>query len=133
MTQKSEGRRVGFIGAGRMATALARGLVAAKFVPAQSIVAADVSSDALKKFAAETGAPATESNFDVLRDSDVIVLSVKPQQMADVLAEIAPKAQQRHLFVSIAAGIPLAFLSRELGTEHRLIRVMPNTPCLVAS
>lgn len=126
-------RRVGFIGAGKMATALARGLVAAKFVPAQSIVAADVSSAALEQFARETGATSADSNVDVLSNSEIVILAVKPQQMKDVLTEIAPEAKSRHLFVSIAAGIPLAFLSRGLGAERRIIRVMPNTPCLVSA
>ena len=133
MSGQVGGRRVGFIGAGKMATALARGLIAAQFVPASSIVAADVSSEALDRFRMETGAQAGGSNVEVLRKSDIIVLAVKPQQMAAVLAEIAAEANSRHLFISIAAGIPLSALAKGLGANQRLVRVMPNTPCLVSA
>jgi pyrroline-5-carboxylate reductase len=63
----------------------------------------------------------------------VLVLAVKPQTMAAVLAEVRPTVSPRHLVVSIAAGVTLGQLAAGLGPDARLIRVMPNTPCLVGA
>jgi pyrroline-5-carboxylate reductase len=123
--------QVGFIGAGRMATALARGLVSSGFIPVGHIVASDVIPDARKRFTEETGALAVESAADVLKRSTVVFLSVKPQQMAGVLADLQPLLDSAHLVISIAAGVPIATLSKAIGSRTRVIRVMPNTPCLV--
>ncbi len=123
--------RIGFIGAGRMATALARGLIRAQFTDARSIVASDVSDDARKRFAAETDAAAAAANADVVARADIVVLAVKPQHMSAVLDELRQHVTSAHLVVSIAAGVPLKTLAAALGDGARLARVMPNTPCLV--
>ena len=130
MTQLSRWR-VGFIGAGKMATALARGLVAAGFTTVEQIVASDVVSAALQQFVAETKARAVESNAEVVSASQILVLAVKPQQMTSVLAELKSRVTPQHLVISIAAGVSLKALIAGLGAETRLVRVMPNTPCLV--
>lgn len=124
---------VGFIGAGQMATALARGLTQAGVIPATSIVAYDPYPAALDKFQSSTQSTAVASNAAVLERADVIFLAVKPQSMCGVLAEIAPNLEPRHLLISIAAGITLATLARGVGEASRLVRVMPNTPCLVGA
>lgn len=123
--------QIGFVGAGQMARALARGWVRADLVPAGRILAADPLPAATAGFAAEI--PATviaADNLDLVRRSEVVILAVKPQAMARVLAEIRPATSPEKLFVSIAAGIPLERLIAGLGTT-RVVRVMPNTPCLV--
>jgi pyrroline-5-carboxylate reductase len=123
--------RIGFLGAGQMATALANGLVHAGFTTADSVLAADPLATARENFTSRTGARAVAANFDVVRAAEVVVLAVKPQYVAQVLSEIAPDLSSRHLFISIAAGVPLKTLDRHLGSEPRLVRVMPNTPCLI--
>ena len=80
-----------------------------------------------------TGARATADNREVVAGSDLLVLAVKPQSMAALLAEIRPIVTARHLIVSIAAGITLRQLADGLGPDRRLVRVMPNTPCLVGA
>jgi pyrroline-5-carboxylate reductase len=122
---------VGFIGAGRMATALAKGLIAAGRVSPERVSASDVSKPAREQFAAETGVTAIESNEAVVSASDIIVLAVKPQQMAAVLPDLTDAFTERHLVISIAAGLPISVYESWLGTDRRIIRVMPNTPCLV--
>ncbi len=124
--------RVGFIGAGKMATALAKGLVTAGFCKSEQIVASDVYAEARKSFADATGAGTAESNAKVLQDSQVIFLAVKPQSLPAVLKEMAPVLTKDHLLVSIAAGITLATIESAV-PGHRVIRVMPNTPCLVSA
>ena len=111
----SDSPRVGFVGTGRMATALAGGLVSSGFCPAASIVGSDVVPAAAEAFAESTGGAVVESNAEVAARSDVIVLAVKPQQMSEVLAGLAPAITDDHLVVSIAAGITLQTLAAGLG------------------
>jgi pyrroline-5-carboxylate reductase len=123
--------QIGIIGAGRMATALAKGLVRAQFTSADNIVASDVEPAARGSFVRETGCRVSASNAETVRDADMIVLAVKPQSMAAVLQELKPLLGPEQLVISIAAGVTLATLADALGAQRRLVRVMPNTPCLV--
>jgi pyrroline-5-carboxylate reductase len=123
---------LGFIGAGRMATALARGCAGANVVAAGQVLASDPHEESRTKFAEQLpGAQVTAANAAVLAACDTIVLAVKPQMMDAVLAEISASVEPRHLLVSIAAGVTLARLAKELPAQTRIVRVMPNTPCLI--
>ena len=124
--------RVGFLGAGRMATALAKGLIDSGFVPASSVLGADPHPEARRAFADATGARATERNAEVVA-AEVVFLAVKPQQMPGLLRQLAADARHATLFVSVAAGVPIATYTKALGEESRIVRVMPNTPCLVGA
>jgi pyrroline-5-carboxylate reductase len=121
---------IGFIGAGQMATALANGFVNAKLVSASSIYAYDAVPAALTQFAHNIPGVQTGSNNQaVVVASQVIFLAVKPQHMPSAMADAA-SASNNKLFVSIAAGITLETLCQSLKTQ-RVVRVMPNTPCLI--
>lgn len=133
MSMRDETMRVGFIGAGKMATALARGLCQAGFTTRDRIVASDVSLSAREHFTVETGAKTLESNASVLSSSDIVVLAVKPQHFRNLLGELASQISPQHLLVSIAAGVSLETMTKVLGPAQRLVRVMPNTPCLVGA
>jgi pyrroline-5-carboxylate reductase len=124
--------RIGFLGAGRMATALARGWLTARLLDPARCRASDPSDAARRSFTAETGLLATTDNLNVVESTDVLILAVKPQTMAALLEEIRPRIATRHLVVSIAAGVTLGQLTNGLGVT-RLIRVMPNTPCLLGA
>ena len=124
---------VGFLGAGKMASALAKGFVRAGLVTPKQIIASDVSEAASAAFAKEVGAKTTASNPEVVRFAEVLILAVKPHQVAAVLAEIRDAFTEKHLLVSIAAGVTLAKLESGLGSGARVIRVMPNTPALVGA
>ncbi len=123
-------RRWGFIGAGKMATALIRGMIR-DGTPIDAISASDPHPPARASLATATGIRTHDSNLDVVKNSDVVVLAVKPQTMADVLAELRSAITRDHLVVSVAAGVTLATLSAGLGADRRLARAMPNTPALV--
>jgi len=114
-----------------MATALGQGLVRAGLVPAADLLASDPSPDARTRFAQATGARTTTENRETVAWADVVLLAVKPQQMPQVMVELAGQVDARRLVVSIAAGVRLAALAEGLGADVRLVRVMPNTPCLV--
>ncbi len=124
---------IGFLGAGKMATALANGFTSAGLVAPKQLIASDPSAPARSAFAKVTGARITQNNTDVARFAQVLFLAVKPDQVGTVLAEIRDIFSPGHLLISIAAGVPLAKLEAGLGAEARLIRVMPNTPALIGA
>jgi pyrroline-5-carboxylate reductase len=117
-----------------MATALARAWTASGRVAGSHILASDPLPAAREAFARETGCSVTSDNRQVAGHADLLVLAVKPQSMKELLAEVRDTvAARRPLVVSIAAGITLAQLAAGLGPDTRLVRVMPNTPCLVGA
>jgi pyrroline-5-carboxylate reductase len=124
--------RIGFMGAGRMATALARGLVRADIVPAAAVVASDPSADARGAFELEVpSSNVAGDNVENVAVADVIFLAVKPQQIGEALASLRESIQPKALVVSIAAGVTLARIGAALPPRQRIVRVMPNTPCLI--
>src|SRR4051812_43555606 len=104
-TPESAGLRWGFIGSGKMATALIRGMLRAGTATPHAIVASDPLEASRGALAAETGVEVVESNRTVAQRSDVLVLAVKPQSMPHVLEHLRPVVTQDHLVVSIAAGV----------------------------
>ena len=122
---------IGFLGAGRMATALAKGFVRAELVIPREIIASDPYPAARKMFAGEIGANTSKTNLDVVNFAKVLVLATKPDQVPGALADISGAFTKNHLLISIAAGVTLAKLEAGLPAGSRVIRVMPNTPALV--
>jgi pyrroline-5-carboxylate reductase len=127
----SPSRRWGFIGAGKMASALIRGMIRSGVATADRVSASDPLASIRDELARETGITASSSNLAVVDPCDVLVLAVKPQSMVQVLRELAPVVTADHLVVSIAAGVSIATISDALGAGRRVIRVMPNTPALL--
>jgi pyrroline-5-carboxylate reductase len=125
--------KIGFLGAGKMATALARGFIQAGWVKAGQLVAADPHAPARDHFHAETGAKTVATNREAIRTANVLILATKPDQVAAALAEIAGAFTTGHLLISIAAGVTIARLEAALPPGARVIRVMPNTPALVGA
>jgi len=134
MRQSQIDKQVGFIGAGRMAQAMASGLVRGGRLESSQIWAFDPADEAKDRFtSAIEGSQFAESNQQVAQKSEVVILAIKPQNFSAVAKEMTSTLTREHLVVSIMAGIRLARLRKELGDGPRLIRVMPNTPCLVGS
>jgi pyrroline-5-carboxylate reductase len=121
----------GFLGAGRMATALAGGMTKADLVKSRQLIASDVVPAALKAFSKTTGGKVVKENVLVIRKATVVVIAVKPHQVLEMLGELAEEVTSKHLFISIAAGVSLAQLENALGKKAHVIRVMPNTPALL--
>jgi pyrroline-5-carboxylate reductase len=129
-------RRIGFIGAGIMGSTLSGGIIEARLCFPGDVCAYDVVAEKIERLAREKGLVRAASNRDVLSRADIIVFAVKPQNMADVLAEVAPQATPEHLFISIAAGTPTQLIESRLQAGRtdlspRVIRVMTNTPAQI--
>jgi pyrroline-5-carboxylate reductase len=124
---------LGFVGAGKMATALASGFVRAGIVANQQILASDPNENARSEFARQTGVRTTHSNAEVVRFARVLLLAVKPGHVRTGLFELKKDFTADHLLISIAAGVSLASIEEQLPEPARVIRVMPNTPALVGA
>lgn len=123
--------RIGFIGAGNMAGAMVKGIIAAKVVSPSSIAVSDVLRPKVQSLGRRFGVHVARDNRSLVASSDLVVLAVKPQSLPDVLREIAGGEGRQPLFVSIAAGFPITRLAAGLGPRARLVRAMPNTPALL--
>jgi pyrroline-5-carboxylate reductase len=132
-TRMAISSNIGFLGAGKMATALARGFVRAEIAFPREISASDPHPAARKNFASAVGATTGAANLDVAKSANVLILATKPDQVAAVLGEISGAFTKKHLLISIAAGVTLAKLENALPPGARVIRVMPNTPALVGA
>lgn len=123
-------KKIGFIGAGNMATAIIKGLMAQNNNNADFINVFDVSAEKCELMHS-LGANVCTSSNDVLANSDIIVLAVKPQNYPEVLERLKTSVDESKTFVSIAAGISIAYVQNLLGCKCPVVRVMPNTPLLL--
>jgi len=124
--------KVGFIGAGKMATALAAGLADILPQGSKMITASCPANDAfLLDDIRAMGCGTTHSNKDLVANSDLVMLAVKPAVMPHVCREIRDLVTEDKIMVSMAAGVKLETLQKSLNQKARTIRVMPNTPSLV--
>jgi pyrroline-5-carboxylate reductase len=125
--------RIAFVGGGNMTTSLVGGLVR-RGTPAASLTISDPVPAQVERLAREFGVKGVADNREAVREADLVVLAVKPQQMAEVARGIAPQlAERRRVVVSIAAGIRLADLARWLGAGTPIVRAMPNRPALIGA
>lgn len=123
--------RIGFLGAGQMAIAMAKGWLAAGLLVPERCRASDPSPEARQRFQQATGIAVTAENRAIVQCSDVLIVAVKPQTMPVLMDEIRSDLREKHLIVSIMAGISIARLTEHLHGSYRIVRVMPNTPCLI--
>ena len=121
--------KVGIIGSGNMASALAKGFLKSGSVKAENLYISDASVECLAKWA-DFGVSTTTDNVAVCNASDVVIYAVKPNILPLVMKETADAVKEK-LVVSIAAGVTLDTLQKSLGEDVRIIRAMPNTPAQV--
>lgn len=129
-------KRIGIIGAGAMGSALCRGLVSANAAPPNRILVSDVHSDHAHELQRSLGIKVAESNLQVAKYTDIIVLAVKPYTIAPVLDEIGDALKRDGdkplpLLISIAAGVRIGTIEAHLKEPLPVVRAMPNTPAQV--
>lgn len=123
--------KIGFIGAGNMATAIIGGMIAQQFLPPQDICIFDISQQQTAKVKTQYGIQAAESQKELVEACEFIVLAVKPVYMKDVLTQAAHYAHGKK-FISIAAGWTVDMLTNALQEPNtKILRCMPNTPLMV--
>jgi len=127
------GKKLVFLGTGNMAEALLKGLLREGTAEPEEIVCAEPRPERRAEIADRYEVEVTADNRAAAALADLIVLSVKPQAMDAVLAEIAPAVDGRKLVVSIAAGVSIAAIARKLPAGARIIRTMPNLPAVVGA
>lgn len=123
--------KIGFIGCGNMASAMIKGLIQSKWIDASSILVSNRSVEKLKRISAQYPLQTTQDNAQVAKQSDVLILSVKPQMYEKVIEEIKDHTASDTLVLSIAPGFSLNRLQEAFGKPHKIIRCMPNTPAMV--
>lgn len=120
-----------FLGGGQMAEALVRGVLEAGLVARDGLMATDVRSARRAHLARQVGIRTEADNRSAVSFGKVVFLTVKPQDLPSLLAEVGPLLRADQLVVSIAAGVSLARIQSAVAAPTPVIRVMPNTPCLV--
>lgn len=123
--------KVGFIGAGNMGGALIKGIVNGDKKGQYQVGVFDVNLSLLSGLAKEFGIVAKTNITDLVKDSDIIVLAVKPQYCESVLKEIKQALTADKILVSIIVGLPISYYKDILGPEAKVVRTMPNTPAMV--
>jgi pyrroline-5-carboxylate reductase len=126
-------KKFGFIGAGNMAEAMMKGLIKAGEAGPQDIIASEVVPERRDVVSRSLGVTVVADNAEVAKEAKVIVLAVKPNIVAPVLDELKPLLTGEHLIISIAAGVKISFIEAHLNWGVRVVRVMPNQPCLVGA
>jgi pyrroline-5-carboxylate reductase len=123
--------RLAVIGAGNMAQAIVGGALRARALKPRQVVAADVAPERREFFKDRLKVRAIADNAAAVRGAAVVLMSVKPQTMAEALDSIAAALSGDALIISIAAGVPTRAIESRLGPTARVVRAMPNTPMLI--
>lgn len=126
-----QNKRIAFVGAGSMGQALIKGLLEAGLVQKEQVMASAHSQKTLAHLEQEFGIKTYQDNQEMIKEAEIVVLAVKPQVLETVLKEIKEVIKVSQLVISIAAGVNLEYLENNLIPSLPVVRVMPNTPCLV--
>lgn len=126
-----KGKKVAIIGGGKMGSIIAQGLIAHKITPAKDIIITDIDRAKLDYLRSSLKVRTSHDNEKAVKTAGIIILAVKPQNMAATLQEIKTAVNKSKVVISIAAGITTKFMENALAKGVRVVRVMPNTPALV--
>lgn len=126
-----KGKKIVIIGGGKMGSIIAQGLIARKISCRKDVIITDIDPARLEFLRKSLKLKVSRNNEKSVKSADIIVLAVKPQNMASTLKEINPAVDKTKIVVSIAAGITTGFIESHLAKGARVLRVMPNTPALI--
>lgn len=122
--------KIGFIGGGKMASAILKGIINSALFKNDEIIVSDKNQSSLDMLKNDFGVNVTSSNIDVVKNSEIILFAVKPFVLRDVLEEIKTYLSEKNTILSIAAGISISTIEEIIG-KFPVVRIMPNTPALV--
>lgn len=123
--------RLGFIGCGNMATAMMKGIICNNIIAKEDVIGSDLAKTSLEQIRTEMGICITSDNKETAKNSEMLVLSVKPQFYESVIHEIKDSITENQLVITIAPGKTLEWLEKQFGKPIKIVRTMPNTPALV--
>lgn len=124
-------KKIAILGAGKIGQTLVAGILDAKVASRQDLVVVTKHRETLRAVVEKFRVKGTLSSADACKTADVILIAVKPQQMRDLLAEIAPVVTSKKLVITTVASVPTRAIEEGLGAGVPVIRTMPNTPCLI--
>ena len=124
-------RSLAVLGAGKLGETLVRGLIDAGVVRANRVTVTAAHAERVEKLAADLGVRGAASNLEATIGADLVLLAVKPQQVALVLSEIRGALKPPQILISVAASVSTAFIEKHLDHAVPVIRAMPNTPALL--
>lgn len=124
-------KQIAFIGAGKMASAVIKGLLNSQIFDKDTIRAAEVNEETAKKAQNDLGISIFKDAKEAIKGADIILMATKPFVVEEILESLKSDITEKQLIVSIAAGITFEKIERILGKKQRIIRVMPNTPALL--
>src|SRR5207253_634543 len=125
------GKKIGFLGLGKIGEALALGLVERAGARREDLSGSVAHEESAERAARRTGLRVSTENRAVVAASEILILAVKPQAVPAVLADIGSAVRADQLFISVAASVPTSFIEARLTAKAPVVRVMPNTPCLL--
>ncbi len=126
-----QGKKIAIIGGGKMGSIIVQGLFEQKIFSKRDITVTDIDSARLDYIRSTMGLQVSPDNRKTAKNADIIIIAVKPQNMALTLKEINPAINKTKIVISIAAGITTGFIESHLAPSVRVLRVMPNTPALI--
>ncbi|MCX6224796.1 MAG: pyrroline-5-carboxylate reductase [Bacteroidia bacterium] len=126
-----KGKKIAIIGGGKMGSIIAQGVIAHKIIPGKNIIVTDIDAARLEFLRSSMKLKVSQNNEKAVKGADIIIIAVKPQNMAATLKEISSAIDKSKLVISIAAGITTNFIEKSLIKCVRVLRVMPNTPALI--
>lgn len=124
--------RVGFIGTGNMGSAIIKGIITSGFLESDKINVYDIDEDKIKELGDLYKVKNEKSEKDVVKNSDIIILCVKPNIILQLLEEIKEFITEEKIILSIAAGISIENMEDIIGVK-KIVRTMPNTPAQIQS
>ena len=122
---------LGIIGAGNMGSSILKGVITSNFLVSDDITVFDLNQEKVENLIKKYGIKAAESENELVEKSNILILSVKPNIVPIVLKKIKDKLNKNTIILSIAAGISINFIEKNIGSDKKVVRTMPNTPAQV--
>jgi pyrroline-5-carboxylate reductase len=133
MANPLAGKKVAFLGAGKMGGIILQALLNHGLLSAKSTSATVAHSDRAKALSKKLKVKVGTSNIEAAKDADIIIIGVKPQVVEEVVREISSQMTPKQLIISVAASVPTSMIEKNLPSNVPVVRAMPNTPCLLGA
>lgn len=124
-------KKIGFIGCGNMSQAMIGGIIKSKTFESKDIIVSDLNKNNLEIMENKYGVSTTTDNLKVAKESDILILAIKPNLYNIVISQIKDSIKSSVIIVTIAAGKSIESTEMTFGKKIKVVRVMPNTPALV--